>query len=309
MFNLEQAIAEWRQKMLAAGIETPVPLEELELHLREEMERQLRVGWEAEKAFAVAAQSIGDGRPLEVEFRKVGGLSFNRKRIYDQALAAFALYVVFVDAAAYLDGQIFGSQAVGFWYEGICALVGRPIDLPVWCDYASLLIDCGYVAASATMVLARRSQPKFVVQLSRRLNWALLPVLPLGLLIGLYGLWCDEFEAGGTNPKSWLGRLFAFVMTPITDQSTSFYSRLLALPLQVMSLMALLIFSFWQCAHAMDVLQFLRFFPQWFARSPEDFAWFVFLSSDFAVNVLMIWFMAKIFLGLRARPQITLSHV
>jgi len=32
MFNLEQAIADWRQKMLAAGIETPVPLEELELH-------------------------------------------------------------------------------------------------------------------------------------------------------------------------------------------------------------------------------------------------------------------------------------
>jgi hypothetical protein len=41
MFNLEQAIADWRQQMLAAGIKTPVPLEELENHLREENEQQM----------------------------------------------------------------------------------------------------------------------------------------------------------------------------------------------------------------------------------------------------------------------------
>ena len=37
MFGLEQAIADWRQQMLAAGIKTPVPLEELEIHLREDI--------------------------------------------------------------------------------------------------------------------------------------------------------------------------------------------------------------------------------------------------------------------------------
>lgn len=35
MFDLEQSIAEWRRQMLAAGIKTPVPLEDLEIHLRE----------------------------------------------------------------------------------------------------------------------------------------------------------------------------------------------------------------------------------------------------------------------------------
>ena len=40
MFDLEQSIADWRRQMLAAGIKTPVPLEELESHLREEIERQ-----------------------------------------------------------------------------------------------------------------------------------------------------------------------------------------------------------------------------------------------------------------------------
>jgi len=35
MFNLDEAISEWRKQMLAAGIKTPVPLEELETHLRD----------------------------------------------------------------------------------------------------------------------------------------------------------------------------------------------------------------------------------------------------------------------------------
>ena len=44
MFDLEKAIADWRRQMLAAGIKTPVPLEELESHLREEIEQQMKSG-------------------------------------------------------------------------------------------------------------------------------------------------------------------------------------------------------------------------------------------------------------------------
>jgi hypothetical protein len=40
MFNLEQAISEWRRQMIAVGIKTPVPLEELESHLREDVEQR-----------------------------------------------------------------------------------------------------------------------------------------------------------------------------------------------------------------------------------------------------------------------------
>ena len=71
MFNLEQAIADWRQNMLAAGIDTPVPLEELELHLREEMERQVRAGQDPQQAFAAATQQIGPANSLNTEFLKL----------------------------------------------------------------------------------------------------------------------------------------------------------------------------------------------------------------------------------------------
>jgi len=40
MFDIEQSFTEWRKQMLAAGIKTPVPLVELEIHLREDVEKE-----------------------------------------------------------------------------------------------------------------------------------------------------------------------------------------------------------------------------------------------------------------------------
>ena len=71
MFNLEQSIAEWRRQMLTAGIKTPVPLEELEIHLREEIERQMESGLSEQKAFAIAAGKIGQTNLLKQEFQKI----------------------------------------------------------------------------------------------------------------------------------------------------------------------------------------------------------------------------------------------
>jgi hypothetical protein len=70
MFNLEQSIAEWRRQMLAAGIKTPVPLEELEIHLREEIEWQTKSGLKEQKAFEVSVQRIGQPKMLNSEFKK-----------------------------------------------------------------------------------------------------------------------------------------------------------------------------------------------------------------------------------------------
>jgi hypothetical protein len=71
MFNLEQAIADWRQQMLTAGIKTPVPLEELECHLREEIERQMKAGFSEQQAFENSASQLGQATPLKTEFRKI----------------------------------------------------------------------------------------------------------------------------------------------------------------------------------------------------------------------------------------------
>jgi hypothetical protein len=71
MFDLENSIADWRKHMLTAGIKTPVPLEELESHLREEIEQQMKSGLNEQKAFEIATGKIGQASPLKKEFKKV----------------------------------------------------------------------------------------------------------------------------------------------------------------------------------------------------------------------------------------------
>lgn len=57
--------------MLAAGIKAPVPLEELEVHLREEIQQQMESGLNEQKAFEISVQQIGQPESLEGEFRKI----------------------------------------------------------------------------------------------------------------------------------------------------------------------------------------------------------------------------------------------
>lgn len=71
MFNLEKAIGEWRQQMLAGGIKTPVPMEELEGHLLDEIERQRGLGLSEQKAFEISVQEIGQPKILKSEFKKI----------------------------------------------------------------------------------------------------------------------------------------------------------------------------------------------------------------------------------------------
>ena len=73
MFDLEQSIAAWRKQMLSAGIKTPVPLEELESHLRDDIEQQMQSGSTAPQAFANSVRRLGHAGKLKSEFKKTCG--------------------------------------------------------------------------------------------------------------------------------------------------------------------------------------------------------------------------------------------
>jgi hypothetical protein len=77
MFDLEKSIAEWRRQMLGAGIKAPVPLEELESHLRDDVERQIQSGLNAQPAFENSVQRIGPPNKLKREFKKTCGANCN----------------------------------------------------------------------------------------------------------------------------------------------------------------------------------------------------------------------------------------
>jgi hypothetical protein len=78
MFNLEQAISEWRARMAAGGIKSPAVLDELENHLREEIRARVKAGATDDQAFGEAGARMGTADSLRDEFRKIhpGGRFF-----------------------------------------------------------------------------------------------------------------------------------------------------------------------------------------------------------------------------------------
>jgi hypothetical protein len=89
MFDLEQAILEWRRQMLAAGIRTPEAVDELEGHLRDDVEAQRRSGIAAERAFENAVQRLGSAALLKKEFAKTAAPHWRLLRKLKAALPGF----------------------------------------------------------------------------------------------------------------------------------------------------------------------------------------------------------------------------
>ena len=120
MFDLEHGIASWRQQMLAAGIRTPVPLEELEIHLREEVDQQIRAGASAQRAFDTAVQRLGPAHALRTEFDRTPGASGFLQPRYLAAfcflaaplLALLNLLVLQPDGLRYAD-RLWGLATMG----------------------------------------------------------------------------------------------------------------------------------------------------------------------------------------------------
>ena len=105
MFNLEQAVAEWRGRLAKAGVRSPKILDELESHLREEIEKQTKLGVGFERAFTVALQNLGPADAIKNEFGKTDGFSAVTGRLMlgicvllvglISLLSAFAVFVCY----------------------------------------------------------------------------------------------------------------------------------------------------------------------------------------------------------------------
>ena len=117
MFDLEQSIAEWRRQMLVAGIQAPVPLDELESHLRDEIERLIQAGHAEQTAFNFAIQEIGPMAALRNEFGKVEPAGGSRRQtafveiIFLSGTVLIPL-VTGVQAFFFKDG-VFSAMTVG----------------------------------------------------------------------------------------------------------------------------------------------------------------------------------------------------
>jgi hypothetical protein len=158
MFDLEKSIADWRRQMLAAGIKTPVPLDELESHLREDVENQMRSGLSAQPAFETTVQQIGQSDVLKNEFAKVGGAKVAQAKHFVLTLAGIPNQYLDTDMntsnieprwATYLKSAAFLFPAVGLWILNMVFIFPKcqdicnaaKVNIPAWLQTAIALAN------------------------------------------------------------------------------------------------------------------------------------------------------------------------
>ena len=108
MFDLEERIRHWRQAQSHALGGRAEVLDELESHLREEVQRLVAAGQTPASAWETALARLGDPRQLAAEFGKVsapGALGWLPARVVVALLALLGLGLAWVIGTNLLQGQ------------------------------------------------------------------------------------------------------------------------------------------------------------------------------------------------------------
>jgi Clp amino terminal domain, pathogenicity island component len=221
MPDLEIRIAQWRRQMIAGGIAAPEVLDELESHLREDIDQRMRSGLSAQQAFEAAVEKIGEVRVLKSEFAKSGlPKSSNRLTLVRIGcvlvallfllINAWTLFVSDLDPVERSASLVFVVAAVGALYlsafrfrqsmipvlcsaRGVKAIKFMPLFLAVW----PLIAIC-----NAAQIL-----PVHIGLAGEMLFWNLCGACAFAIgIIHYCWRYCDPFDAFTAAPWSFAAR-------------------------------------------------------------------------------------------------------
>jgi hypothetical protein len=135
MFNLDNEISAWRKQMLFAGIQSPVPLDELESHLRDEITRLVENGADPQAAFEAATQKIGGPTMIKEEFSKIQ--PSRRKQFIPLLLPLFAsVFALCVALSLLLRLGNFAEMTLGQSLSALAAIAfGLLLSWSGWFGY------------------------------------------------------------------------------------------------------------------------------------------------------------------------------
>lgn len=182
MFDVEKAITEWRNQVRKVGVKSARILDELETHLREDIDVQTREGSEPEQAFVRSIVRLGHADALQLEFKKTRALStaLNKSRL--------AIALVLVAMIVWLSGFTFGRAGFssGDWFVASSAVISCLLVAGIWSRAARFLpviqdkrkryaIEIGIFASGfvASNLFCTFVLPYF----ERRLNGEILPAI------------------------------------------------------------------------------------------------------------------------------------
>jgi hypothetical protein len=94
MFELERTIQDWRNGLLQSQNVLESDVDELESHVRDEVESLMLAGLSAEEAFMVSTHRIGDNNAVAQEFAKVNTKEVWRNRVFWMLSGVFTFMVI-----------------------------------------------------------------------------------------------------------------------------------------------------------------------------------------------------------------------
>lgn len=175
MFDLDGAIANWREQLAAGGIRSPEVLDELESHLREDVDGQLHAGSTPEPAFKTALERIGQARSLKSEFAKVAITKELQERVKQITLTLAGIPSLATTMntlqphieprwATYLKGAAFVVPAIFLWMvsaiflvpklKEICKQAGFPFTPSFWDLTHSNFLTISFFAEHGLLIAA-----------------------------------------------------------------------------------------------------------------------------------------------------------
>jgi hypothetical protein len=114
MFDLNEQINKWRRKLSQSDTLQKSDVDELESHLREEIERLTAVKLSDQEAFYVARHRLGDTDSLAAEFAKVNTSILWRKRLF-WMVAGLLSYLVAIHITRFASACL----VVLAWFAGV----------------------------------------------------------------------------------------------------------------------------------------------------------------------------------------------
>ncbi|HEV2434452.1 MAG TPA: hypothetical protein VG077_00480 [Verrucomicrobiae bacterium] len=105
----------------------------------------------------------------------------NHNRIYSATLVIFALFAVM-------------GCCLTLFLDGLSKAGPMGLQVPDWSFRWLAALNFAYAVAIIVTLFVRQYRPELGRQLTLILNWALLPALPGGTIVGIYGLWKVDKE-------------------------------------------------------------------------------------------------------------------
>jgi len=112
MFSLEHAISEWRRQLAAGGIDSPEVLDELESHLRDDIEQQMRSGLSLQQAFNAALQRFGQRDALKTEFKRISGRAEVLEKLMGLVGIILVGFIVWMSGYTFLQMELSPSEQI-----------------------------------------------------------------------------------------------------------------------------------------------------------------------------------------------------